>query len=186
MITGKKRGFFQQGKASRSACQTDMDAERSRPKLDTQMVKAELAAALEAETSAINEGDEDVRANNRASAEQMVLSHEIAAAYIETGTGANDADDLHRRLRDDLIPNRPHGLMVRMRPARLAHRMPMLSDLSFQGVQGDEVNVHIPVPQLKAAEVKICEVIKAMRRQGEEMFREEAVTRLRKQFSPKI
>jgi hypothetical protein len=110
----------------------------------------------------------------------MVLSHEIAAAYIETGTGANDADDLHRRLRDELIPNRPHGLMVRMRPARLAHRTPMLSETSFQGVQGEEVNVHISAPQLKAAEVKIDGVIKEMRRQCEEMFREEAVNRLRR------
>lgn len=150
---------------------------------DTRTVEAELASSLASEIRAIGKGIDDVDANRRASAEQMVLSHEIAAAYIETGTGANDADDLHRRLRDELIPNRPHGLMVRMRPARLAHRIPMLSETSFQGVQGEEVNVHISTPQLKAAEVKIDGVIKEMRRQGEEMFREEAVARLRRKVS---
>lgn len=161
----------------------EIDTAASIRESDTQSVEAELASALASEFRAIDKGVADVDANRRASAEQMVLSHEIAASFIETGTGANDADDLHRRLRDELIPNRPHGLIVRMRPARLAHRTPMLSETSFQGVQGEEVNVHISAPQLKAAEVKIDGTIKEMRRQGEEMFREEAVNRLRRKVS---
>jgi hypothetical protein len=130
-----------------------------------------------------NQHIDDVNANRRASAEQLVLSHEIAAAYLETASGANDADDLHRRLRDKLIPNRPHGLLVRMQPARLAHRTPMLSETSFRGIPGDEANVHISPPQLKAAEIKIDGVIREMRRQGEEMFREEAAARLRRKVA---
>lgn len=159
----------------------DPDANIGEPA--AQKVEAGLASALASEIRAIDKGGGDIDANARASAEQLVLSHEIAAAFMETGTGANDADDLHRRLRDELIPNRPHGLLVRMRPARLAHRTPMLSETSFQGVQGEEVNVHISPPQLKAAEIKIDAVVKEMRRQGEEMFREEAVTRLRRKVS---
>lgn len=150
---------------------------------EIQRVEAELASSLASEIRVFGKGLEDVDANRRASAEQLVLSHEIAAAYIETGTGANDADDLHRRLRDELIPNRPHGLLVRMRPALLAHRTPMLSETSFQGIQGDEVNVHVSPPQLKAAEVKIDNVIREMRRQGAEMYRDEAVSRLRRRVS---
>ena len=135
------------------------------------------------EIRAVEKGVDDVAANSRASAEQLVLSHEIAAAYMETATGANDADDLHRRLRDELIPNRPQGLLVRMRPARLAHRTPMLSETSFRGIPGEEANVHISPPQLKAAENKIDGVIREMRRQGEEMYREEAATRLRRKVA---
>jgi len=56
----------------------------------------------------------------------------------------------------------------------------MLSETSFRGIPGDEANVHISPPQLKAAEVKMDVVIKEMRRQGEEMYREEAVNRLRR------
>nr|WP_256481224.1 helicase-related protein [Paracoccus sp. 08] len=150
---------------------------------DGHRVEAKLAPALTAEIHAVAKGVEDVDANKRASAEQLVLSHEIAAAYMETASGANDADDLHRRLRDELIPNKPHGLLVRMRPARLAHRTPMLSETSFRGILGEEANVHISLPQLKGAEIKIDAVIREMRRQGEEMYREEAVTRLRRKIS---
>ena len=150
---------------------------------DMGRVEASLASSLAGEIRAVEKGADDVEANRRASAEQLVLSHEIASAYMETATGANDADDLHRRLRDELIPNKPHGLLVRMRPARLAHRTPMLSETSFRGLPGEEANVHISPPQLKAAEVKIDGVIKEMRRQGEEMYREEAVTRLRRKVS---
>ena len=149
----------------------------------TGRVEASLASSLAGEIRAVEKGADDVEANRRASAEQLVLSHEIASAYMETATGANDADDLHRRLRDELIPNKPHGLLVRMRPARLAHRTPMLSETSFRGLPGEEANVHISPPQLKAAEVKIDGVIKEMRRQGEEMYREEAVSRLRRKVS---
>lgn len=45
----------------------------------------------------------------------------------------------------------------------------MLSETSFRGLHGEEENVHISPPQLKAAEIKIEAVIKEMRRQGEEM-----------------
>ncbi len=159
----------------------DPDAMIGEPEI--QHVEAKLSSTLASEIRAFVKGVEDIDANRRASAEQMVLSHEIAAAYTERGTGPNDADDLHRRLRDELIPNRPNGLMVRTQPARLAHRTPMLSETSFQGVQGEEVNLHISAPQLKAAEIKIDGVIKEMRRQGEKMFREEVVIRLRRKVS---
>jgi hypothetical protein len=150
---------------------------------DLRQVEAKLATALSDEICAVEKGVEDIAANRRASQEQLVLSYEIGAAYMETGTGANDADDLHRRLRDELLPNRPHGLMVRMQPARLAHRTPLLSETSFQGFLGEEANIHISPPQLKAAEIKIDGVIKEMRRQGENMHREEAVARLRRKIS---
>ena len=150
---------------------------------EIQQINAELTSELTSEICMFEKGLGDVDANQRASAEQLVLSHEIAAAYIETGVGENDADDLHRRLRDELIPNRPNGLLVRMRPARIAHRTPMLSKCSFQGIQGDEINVPIPPSQLKAAEMKIDNVIREMRRQGAKMSRDEVASRLRRRVA---
>ena len=150
---------------------------------EIQQIKANLTSELASEIRMFERGLEDVDANQRASAEQLVLTHEIAAAYIETGAGENDADDLHRRLRDELIPNRPNGLLVRMRPALIAHRTPMLSKCSFQGIQGDEINVHIPPSQLKAAEMKIDNIIREMRRQGAKMSRDEVASRLRRRVA---
>ncbi|MDV7143514.1 helicase-related protein [Tropicimonas sp. TH_r6] len=143
-------------------------------------VRSKLNDSLLAEIAAYQEASRDQVANQRASIQQKTLSYEVGASFIESATGPHDADDLHRRLRDELLPNRPEGMMVRIPSRNLELMAPMLLETPAPGISGSDTNVHVSPPQWNAAEPKIDKVIRDMRRQGEEMFRDVTALRLRR------
>lgn len=158
----------------------DVDESRQLSKEDIEGAARQLARLAEKETRPLQVAFETEEANLMASRNQLAFSYEIAASYMKTGRGANDADDLHRYFRDDLVQNKREGMIVQFDHSRISQISPSLMP-GISGLGTRDTNVPIPQPQLASAEPKMANIIKVMRRAGEEMYREEAARRLRSQ-----
>lgn len=104
----------------------DIDENRELSKENIEDAERQLASLAKKDLAALQAASEIEEANLMASRNQLAFSFEIAASYMKTGRGANDADDLHRYFRDELVQNKPEGMIVQFDHSRISQISPSL------------------------------------------------------------